>query len=265
MAYPADPLELRSAVDALLPSPSARVALGLLLPHGPLHYCGAVAAAALTLGACDETAVVLAPNHAARGPRASIAADGSWAIPGAIVPVDERLAESIRGLGALHEAPEVVASESAIETLLPLLLASCPRLSLVPILLHDIGPSAAARIGGAIADAIVGRGGGASIVVTSDLVHYADPAEAEAIGAELLAHFVALDADGLEGALDGLRGRPGLGLETCGASALLTAIHALRALGSAFGIVAARATSATVAGERGRCVAYGSAVFTRAG
>src|SRR5437763_397558 len=58
--YPADPIELRRVTQALLPRLLARAegaasaggprALGLVLPHGPLAFTGALAAAAIDRG-----------------------------------------------------------------------------------------------------------------------------------------------------------------------------------------------------------------------
>jgi AmmeMemoRadiSam system protein B len=260
--YPADVLELRQVVHALLPEPSPVRAVGLMLPHGPLRFCGRVAAGALALASSDETAVVLAPNHSGHGPRAVIASHGAWSIPGAVVGIDEQLAEAVRHHAGLAESPTTFDDEHAIEQILPLLIAGRPRLSVVPILLHDVSSAVASRIGAAIADAIVGRGGGATVVATSDLVHYADPGEVESLSRALVDRIAALDDEGLEREIAALGARPGPVLETCGLGALRVAVHALRALGAAPGNLGALGSSNSVEGSRGRCVGYGSIAFT---
>jgi AmmeMemoRadiSam system protein B len=262
--YPKDSIQLRSAIARLLPSTTSqgeRTALGLVLPHGPLAYTGAIAAAALQRAIPDETAIILAPNHAARGARAAITSHHAYAIPGAVIAVEDRLVESIRALGGLSEAPAAFADEHAIEVLLPLLVAARPRLSIVPILLHDLNPHSTARVGAAIADAVVGRGGGATIVATTDFVHYADRATLEEVVPRLLAHVVALDEDGLVAEVEALARRPGPTLEMCGLGPLLTAIHALRLLGAAPGEITAQGSSESVEGAARGHVGYGSAVF----
>jgi len=261
--YPSDVVALRQLVHALLPEPAATRAVGLVVPHGPLRYCGRVASAALALASSDETAVVLAPNHAGRGPRGVMASHGAWSIPGAVVSVDEQLAESIRHVAGLADAPAAFDDEHAIESILPLLVAGRSRLSIVPILLHDVAPATAARIGAAIADAIVGRGGGATVVATSDVVHYVEPAEVDALSNAIVARIAALDEEGFEREIAALAARPGPVLETCGLGALRVAIQALRSLGVAPGTVAAVGSSSTVDGARGRCVGYASVAFTR--
>lgn len=260
--YPKDSIQLRAAVAQLLRSPGlARTALGLVLPHGPLSYTGEIAASALRIAIPDETAIILAPNHAARGARAAISSHHAYAIPGAVVPVEERLVESIRALAGMSEAPTAFAGEHSIEVLLPLLLAARPRLSIVPILLHDVGAQSAARIGAAIADAVVGRGGGTTIVATTDFVHYADRATLAEIVPRLLAHVAALDEDGLVAEVEALGRRPGPTLELCGLGPLLTAIHALRLLGAAPGEIAAQGSSSDHEDDTRGHVGYGSVVF----
>lgn len=262
--YPADPEAFVRLVASLLPVAGATRALGLVLPHGPLRLCGAVSASALRLASCDETAVVLAPNHAARGPRAMIASHGAWSIPGAVVPVDERLAESVRQLAGSSDAPSAFDDEPSIESILPLLVASRPRLSIVPILLHDVSSVAATRMGAAIADAIVGRGGGATIVATSNLVHYAEPRDVDAISRELAVRIASLDEAGFEAEIEAIGRRPGPTMETCGLGAIRVLVRALRALDVRTGEIGAIGNSASV-DERGRCVGYGSIAFTSRG
>lgn len=261
--YPESPLDLRRATQALVPNAAERVARGLVLPHGPLTYTGSLIAAALAVASPAETVVILAPNHAGVGPRAAITSHGAYALPGAVVPIEEHLAESIRGLGGLTDDPAVFEEEHAIESILPLLVAARPRVSIVPILMHDANPAVCGRIGAAIADAVVGRGGGITIVATTDLAHYAPADEADAIVAPLLESVCALDEDATANALvDITRRSKGAVLETCGASTLITAVHALRLLHSPTGVVTARAKSSDVPGDRGGAVvAYASIVF----
>ncbi len=259
--YPESPLELRRVMQTLVPNVAEKIARGLVLPHGPLAYTGALIAAALASASPAETVVILAPNHSGSGPRAAITSHGAYALPGAVVPIEEHLAESIRGLAGLTDAPNVFEEEHAIESILPLLVAARPRLSIVPILLHDTSPVICMRVGAAIADAIVGRGGGVTVVATTDLVHYAPAAEADEIVAPLLESVCALDEDGTTEALAAITRRKGPVLETCGAATLITAVHVLRALESPTGVVTARGKSSDVPSDRGAVVAYASIVF----
>jgi MEMO1 family protein len=260
--YPKDSIALRVALAELMPaSLPEQTALGLVLPHGPLAYTGSIAAAALARAIPDETAIILAPNHAARGARAAISSHRAYSIPGAVVAIEERLTESIRALGGLSEAQSAFEEEHSIEVLLPMLVAARPRLAIVPILLHDLNPHSAARVGAAIADAIVGRGGGVTIVATSDFVHYADRATLDEVVPRLLTHVAALDEDGLVGEVEALASRAGPTLEMCGLGPLLTAIHALRLLGAAAGEITGQGSSSAAEDTARGHVGYGSVVF----
>lgn len=268
--YPADTSELRKACHELLVSDththtrSASRALGLVLPHGPWRFVGRLLGSAIARGLVEETVVVLAPNHEGRGPRSSIVCDGAYALPGGQqVPIEESLAESIRALGGLAEAPEVFTAEHAIEDLLPLLLAAQPRLSLVPIAIHDVSAASAARIGAALGDAIVGRGGGVTLVATTDLAHYVRREEVSTVADPIAEAARALDADALESAFRSrLDGRTPI-VETCGLGALLTFVHALRALGAAPGEIVGRANSGDHEPDARAVVAWGSLYFGR--
>jgi AmmeMemoRadiSam system protein B len=264
--YPADPVALKETVRALLPvpRPSGPRALGLVVPHGPLAFIGRVAAAAIGGAVLEETMILLSPNHAARGPRAAVVAEGGFAIPGKVIPIDERVAESVRALAGLSEAPEVFAEDHAIESLLPMLVAAQPRLSIVPIALHSLTAHMAMRIGSALADAVTGHGGGITVVATTDLAHYVGVHDLDRLCAPILEHAAQLDEEALLASLAARSGELGPVVEICGAGALLVAVHALRLLGAAQGTITARGRSGEVAGESGLEVGYGSIVYASA-
>jgi MEMO1 family protein len=261
--YPEDPAELRRAAGAALGTRGDGRALGLVVPHGPWRYVAAIAGAAIGRFALDETVIVLAPNHAGRGPRSAIVCDGLYAMPTGNVAIEQTVAESIRALGGLAEAPEVFVDEHAIEDVLPLLHAAQPRLSIVPILIHDVSPASAARIGAAIADAVVGRGGGVTLVATTDLAHYVPRAELDRESATIAEAARTLDGEAL---VDAFRRRlEGSGpiLETCGLGALLTFVHAMRALGGAAGELCARGSSLQMDEDARAGVAWASIAWPR--
>lgn len=264
--YPADPAELRKAAAELVATAKTTTArtLGLVVPHGPWRYVGRLAAAAIARGTLEETVVVLAPNHEGRGPRSSIVCDGAYQLPGgANVPIEESLAESIRALGGLAEAPEVFTGEHAIEDLLPLLVARQPRLSIVPIAIHDVSAASAARIGAALGDAIVGRGGGVTLLATTDLAHYVPREDIPTVADPIAEAARTLDENGLVDAFrTRLDGRTPI-VETCGLGALLTFVHAMRALGASSGELVARGDSSAVEPDARAVVAWASLFYPR--
>lgn len=264
--YPADPADLKRTAESLLGAPRTGLprTAGLMVPHGPWRFVGRLVAQAIARGVVEETVVVLGPNHEGRGPRSAIICDGAFALPGAHVPIEEPLAESIRALGGFAEAPEVFAADHAIEDLLPLLAARQPRLSLVPIAIHDVSAAGAARMGAAIGDAIVGRGGGVTLVATSDVAHYVPPSDVTRASDPIIEATRALDEEALVSAFRArLDGRTPI-VETCGLGALLTFVHAMRALGCEPGEVVGRASSGDVDTEARAVVAWASVFYPRA-
>jgi len=264
--YPADPGELRAAIEQLLgdaPLSGPRL-LGLVVPHGPWRMVGALIASALRRGILEENVIILAPNHRGRGPRSSIVCDGGYALPGPLtVPIEQTLAESVRALGGLAEAPEVFIEEHAIEDLLPLLHARQPRISIVPIVMHDVSAASAGRIGPAIADAVVGRGGGVTLIATTDLAHYVPRERVDVESALVADAAAALDSESLVETFSGRTRGPGPILETCGLGALLTFVHAMRTLGAESGEVTGRAHSGQFEPDARAVVAWASLAFTR--
>ncbi len=268
--YPSDPNELRMAIEALLgattpTSTSSTRLAGLVLPHGPWSMVGPMIAEALRRGVLEENVIILAPNHAGRGPRSAIVCDGGYALPGStVVPIEPTLAESVRALGGLTEAPDVFTDEHAIEDILPLLHATQPRIAIVPIAIHDVSAASAARIGPAIADAIVGRGGGVTLIATTDLAHYVPRDRVEHESALIADAARALDDEALVEAFRNRMLGPGPILETCGLGALLTFVHALRALGVESGELVARAHSGEHAPDARAVVAWAALAYRKA-
>jgi AmmeMemoRadiSam system protein B len=262
--YPEDAAEMRRLAQSFVgkPASSAR-ALGLLLPHGPWPHTAALVGRALGHAQLEETVVVLGPSHTGRGPRAAIVCDGAFALPGGVqVPIESTLAESIRALAGLTESAEAFADDHAIEVLLPLLLAAQPRLAIVPIALNDVGVASATRIGAAVADAIVGRGGGVTIVVTTDLAHYVPRDRLAEATDGVLARVVALQEEELVDELRARQQRPGPIIETCGLGALLSFVHAARVLGARTGTTVGRTTSVE-ANVPGAAVAWAAVAWER--
>lgn len=263
--YPAEPAGVKREAESLLGTARLTTrALGLVVPHGPWRYVGRIAGAAIGRHVVEETVILLGPNHAGRGPRSAIVCDGAYALPGNVnIPIEQSLAESIRALGGLTEAPEVFLEEHAIEDLLPLLHAAQPRLSIVPIAIHDVSTSSAARVGAAIADACVGRGGGVTLVATTDLAHYVPLATLEAESATIAERARMLDDEALIASFAArLRGRGPI-LETCGLGSLLAFVQAMRAFGAGPGELVARGSSLDVDKDVHAAVAWASIAWAR--
>ncbi|MGZ3452495.1 MAG: AmmeMemoRadiSam system protein B [Polyangiales bacterium] len=259
--YPDDPAEMRREAQALVGRPATGLrAVGLVLPHGPWAQTGALAGKALAHAQLEETVVVLGPNHAGRGARAAIVCDGAYALPGGTnIPIESSLAESIRALAGLTESAEAFAEDHAIEAILPLLHAAQPRLAIVPVALHDVGLPTAIRIGAAIADAIVGRGHGVTLIATTDLAHYVPRASLAAATDGVLTHTAALDEAALVESVRARASLPGPVIETCGLGALFSFVTAMHALDAPAGQVIGRFASS----ETGPVVGWAAISYAR--
>jgi AmmeMemoRadiSam system protein B len=279
--YPGDADRLRAVVRHLyavadgLPA-VADVAggppLGLLVPHAGLVYSGATAASAWrvlrTLATPSPTVVLLGTNHGATWLEGVGAWDtGAWQTPLGAVPVDERLAAGIVGLGppmmADLDAHEL---EHSIEVQLPLLQVVAPAARIVPLAVScGTGPRAlevGERLGALLREQI-DLGVHVVLAISTDLAHYPPRASCERTTELLAPAILALDGGrlaALESTVRGARLR-GLSCGMCGIEPAVLGLAALRAMGATCGTRLASATSADAGGPEDRTVGYLSVRF----
>jgi AmmeMemoRadiSam system protein B len=136
--YPANPEQLRSAMNMLIPAVPAdeqQTALALVMPHAGYVYSGATAGATISRVRVrvPETALILGPNHRARGAALALGLD-DWQMPLGTVPINQQLAEAI-----MRQSAHIVADsqahlgEHSIEVLIPFLQQVQPALQMVPL------------------------------------------------------------------------------------------------------------------------------------
>lgn len=163
--YPADPEELREAVDGLLAGVERRTAAGvrgIIAPHDDHARSGATAASAFALVPDDTRVVLLGPSHYV--PLAGLAVSGAtaWSTPLGDVHVSSRLRKKALALGALVD-DEPHAHDHALEVQLPFLQRACgDRLEILPVAVGSCVPGDIVRLLDAL-DAFV--------VVSTDLSH----------------------------------------------------------------------------------------------
>ena len=286
--YPASGQALRALVDELLAAaaglPDVRadsaadrgLPVGILVPHAGLAYSGIVAAAGWSR--LQEppreptgeplTVVLLGTNHGA-GWLDGVAAwdSGAWSTPSGPAGVDASLAESVVGLGRPFLVDrDAHDGEHSIEVQLPLLLAVVPTALLVPLSV-SAGRGARAIDAGARLGSLLAarRTAGARIVlaISTDMAHYPPAAACESATDILLPSILALDAAGLAGREDDLRGAGirDLVCGMCGIDPAVLGLAALRAMGATVGRVLGAATSADAGGPPDRTVGYVAARF----
>ncbi len=230
----------RKRVDA--PPPKA-----IIVPHAGYVYSGPVAATAYAtlapLKGKVSRVVLVGPSHrfALYGfavPEAQI-----WQTPLGLVPLDNA------GSDVLATWPDVTRSdvmherEHSLEVHVPFLQRALGMFALLPVL---VGHTPANRVA-ALFDQLWG-GPETLVVVSTDLSHYHDQAQARQIDDATVASLVALDAAGLQ---------PD---QACGAfpvAGLLTHAHKLGLRCRAVDV----RTSADTAGEPDRVVGYASCLL----
>ncbi len=277
--YPANPARLLALVDSLLedstwrfpappggPDVGSREPVGILVPHAGLEYSGLVAAAGwrtLAADAATLTVVLLGTNHRA-GWLAGVGVwpSGAWSTPLGDVPVHERLAAAIVGLGPPFVVDaEAHLQEHSLEVQLPLLQAVVPRARVVPLAVSTGTGATALEAGERLGILLAAeRAAGARIVlaISTDMAHYPSARDASAVTAELLAVILEGDPRRLALAEEATQGRGmrGLVCGMCGIEPAVLGLAALGAMGARKASPLAAATSADAGAPPDRTVGY---------
>jgi MEMO1 family protein len=180
--YPGDAAVLAALVDALLadvPSPQRRVRpVAAVAPHAGFRFSGPVAAATyahLSSWRGDVCrVVVLGPAHFTPLRGMAIPSVGAFATPLGPVTVDADARSVAVGLSAVVVDDEPHAREHSIETQLPFLIRTLgPDVPVLPVVVGDTPPSAVAALLSTVLAAA-----GTIVVVSTDLSHYLNRAQA---------------------------------------------------------------------------------------
>ena len=177
--YPADREVLGRQVRKLLAqaSPVAPPPVAVIAPHAGYVYSGPVAASAFAplaaLAGRIRRVVLLGPAHFV--PFAGLALPGSSALatPLGEVPVDREACASLMELPQVTVFPAAHVPEHSLEVELPFLQTVLGDFALVPLLVGEASPEEVADV-----LAAVWQGDDTLVVVSSDLSHYLEYAEA---------------------------------------------------------------------------------------
>lgn len=250
--YPGDPAGIDAALARLVPAGEQQVdARAVVVPHAGWGYSGAVAGAVYGRIRVPRLVVVLGPDHRGRGPGASIVCEGSWALPGAEVPIASALARAI-----LAAAPGLAVDaaahrdEHAIEVQLPFLRRARPDVALVPIALWDDDPGRCRALGRGLAAAAGAAGEPVLLVCSTDLTHYEADEVARRKDRLAIDAMLALDDTVLREAVS----RHDISM--CGLAPALVTLAAARDGGARSATLVRYATSGEVSGDRDRVVGY---------
>jgi len=178
--YPADPAELRAAVDELLlaVAPVDGPVQAILVPHAGLDWSGRVAAAAF--GALKKKSwrriVLVGESHRGLFPGVALPAEGALATPLGKSRVDEASVAMLEGYPGFARRAAAFDNEHTIEVLLPYVQRLWPDTPIVPVVLGDTNPGDLPRVGAVLRNLL---DEGTLLVITVTLTHFGYDPEQE--------------------------------------------------------------------------------------
>ncbi len=267
--YPADPSELRRAIEYYLEDAVERPVPGpraLIAPHAGYIYSAQIAADAYKQVADLDplTVIILGTNHTVppfRG--AAVWADGSFRTPLGEVPVDAEFVKRLmRSDGRFVSRKDAHEKEHSVEVQIPFIQVLFPKAKIVPLVVGSADPDLCNALGDALADVAADRR--TLLVASTDLSHYPAQEDAAAVDGRVLRAIAAGDPDSVRATIrrEMNRGVPGLSTAACGEAPILVVMRAASRLGAPYGVAVSYANSGDAAiGDPGRVVGYGAVVF----
>ena len=249
--YPADPRELREAVQQYLEPgvtgrPLGGAVHGLIVPHAGYVYSGPVAGAGYAWLSCSDfaenpTVVILAPSHHVWFGGAALPEADTFRTPLG----DVRISPAASVLAAsppVFVSSQAHALEHAVEVQLPFLQVCFSSFTILPLVLGDVDTDE-------LADAILALGlQNMLVVASSDLSHYEPYDDAVVHDQATIRHILDGSGDLLEGD------------DACGFLAIRTLLAVAQRSGWKPELVEYQ-NSGDTAGDTSAVVGYASIVF----
>lgn len=185
MFYSGDRRDLAQAVDAMLasaaqPAPAQPVPKAIIAPHAGYIYSGPIAASVYALlkpaRARINRVVLLGPTHRVAVKGLALPEADGFATPLGTVAIDREASAAIRALPQVTVSSAAHAFEHSLEVHLPFLQTVLEEFKLVPLAVGYAEPEQVAEV----LDVLWG-GPETLIVISSDLSHYLNYPEAQAI------------------------------------------------------------------------------------
>ena len=243
--YPADTARLQTTLAGLLEAaPDASDgAKAIIAPHAGYRYSGPTAACAYRLverhRARIRRVVLLGPAHRAYLLGMAVPSVDAFTTPLGDVPIDVEAVQTVLGMPGTQVSDEAHEHEHSLEVHLPFLQAVLDDFHIVPIV---VGACPAAQVQ-AVLDKLWG-GDETLIVVSSDLSHFHDYADARQIDEHTTARIEACENNLI-------------GEDACGAHAINGLMLAAKMHGLDVRTLDVR-NSGDTAGDRNRVVGYGA-------
>lgn len=261
--YPADPAQLRGAIQSFLEQ--ARLqndyanAFGVLSPHAGYVYSGLGAAYAFNalMNRKVERLVVLAPSHRVGGYAYSVGDYEAYRTPLGDMPVDSDAVRELLMHSGFAFHPTAHSGEHSLEVQVPFAQVCLPDAKLVPIVMGDQTADNARKLAKSLLAVFGDEIDRTAFVASSDLSHYHDAETATHLDKRFISHVEALDAEGLLADTGARR------CEACGFGGALTLMYMSQALGDAAYDTLVRFHSGDVSGDNRQVVGYTAGVFYR--
>jgi AmmeMemoRadiSam system protein B/AmmeMemoRadiSam system protein A len=266
--YPDNPDELAAMVDGFLTQvePVDGAPIALIVPHAGYAYSGPVAAYGFKQleGKEYDVAVIIAADHQVPlSNPISVWAEGGFATPLGVVPVDEELARALIAADPrITFDPASHEGEHPLEIQLPFLQRVCPDCRIVPILMGTDDEKSVEALAGALLSTLPGRR--AVVIASSDLSHYPPYDDARTVDGATLAAIETGDPARVRETMDRLMdtGFSNLATCACGEGPILVAMRVAQGLGADTVSVLHYANSGDAPfGDRERVVGYGAVMF----
>ncbi|HXX27303.1 MAG TPA: AmmeMemoRadiSam system protein B [Terriglobales bacterium] len=254
--YPEDRDTLLNDLRSFLRGREApRPGLACMVPHAGYIYSGSVAGAVFADLEIPSRCLLLCPNHTGRGRPLAIVSHGAWQTPLGTIPIDSRLAETLKQrCSLLSEDAEAHRGEHAIEVVLPFLQQSRPQLTFVPIALGTGNFTALEELGEALAAVAHTQEQPVLIIASSDMNHYENDAITRVKDTKAIERILALDARGLYDVVIQED------ISMCGFGPAVAMLTAAKRLGATSAKLIKYATSGDVFGDRDMVVGYAGVV-----
>ncbi len=251
--YSADARTLAEEVARnLSPFAKPRPAIGVMVPHAGYVYSAKVAGQVFSQTIVPARVIVLGPNHTGHGAldAAALWPSGSFAIPGATIPVDVELAELISECDVVRVDRLAHRFEHSLEVELPFLHAREPAVRITPLVLGPLSYDECARLGRSLAAAVSQVKDEVLVCASSDMSHYLDDTRTRKLDHLAIEPILNLDARALFQTVE----RESISM--CGVIPTTVMLEYARARGASKATLIDYATSGDAFGDRERVVGY---------
>ena len=268
--YPEQASELGRTVDEFLKNaatPETRIqgeVIGLIAPHAGYVYSGQVAAFAYSAirGAHYDVVILIGPSHRMPVEAAAVYTSGSFSTPLGSVPIDEKTAKAIVGLGDdFADDVGAHAAEHSLEVQLPFLQRVLQDFKIVPVVTRDLPPARCEELGRALAGCVKGKK--VLFVASSDLSHYPAYDDANRVDRETIESWKTMDLHRIYSKEEEALQRPAgnLACTMCGSAAIMITMAASKALGADAITILKYMNSGDVSGDKTGVVGYAAAAI----